>query len=206
MPLYEDLLVADFNQCFEQMRHYDESFRRTTEFCFGGIVSVVAASGAFLTQYGTTTSTTRLVALVLILSSLAGFLLVVLLARNRVYFAIVARFINEVRGLYLKQSPGEFENCSRMYSDHRFPKILSPGSTQSVQIYFLSLCNASLFGIGAGMLNVSLNLRAGIARSLDCREVFLAVVGSLLLEVSWVFAYWKRKQRNRGANTKVFGR
>jgi hypothetical protein len=70
----------------------------------------------------------------------------------------------------------------------------------------LSLCTAFLFGIGAGMLDVSLNLRAGIPRNLDCREVLLALLGSLLLELSWVFAYWKRKQRNRGANTKVFGR
>jgi hypothetical protein len=50
MSVFQELFVADFQQCFEQMRHYDETFHRTLQFGFGGVVAVIAASAALAGQ------------------------------------------------------------------------------------------------------------------------------------------------------------
>src|SRR2546426_874593 len=140
--LFDNLLATDFGQCFEQMRYYDESFRKTLEFSFGGVASTIAASAAFLGQYGMTSATTQFVGLLLLVASFASLLLVFFMARNRVYFAIVARFVNEIRKLYLDRSPGGFGNKSRIYDSHKLPRIFDPGSTQTFQLLFLSVCNS----------------------------------------------------------------
>ncbi len=206
MDVHEDLLVADFNQCFEQMRHYDESFRRTLEFSFGLLASVIAGTAALLGQYGATVLTTELVGVLLLVSSFASLLLVVLMARNRVYFAVVARFVNEVRGLYLGRSPGGFANDSRMYCDHRFPRIFDPGSTQAIQLYFLSVCNAFLFGAAITLFHLAFDLARSRHPTLRWYEQASAVFIFLVCEFGWVISYWRRKQARRTANTAVFGR
>jgi len=206
MTLAEDLLVADFNQCFAQMRHYDEAFRRTLEFSLGGIASVVTASGALLGRYGTTLLTCRLVGTLLLLSSAASLLLIALMARNRVYFAIVAKFVNAVRSHYIGKSPGGFSNPSKMHCDHRLPKIFSPGSTQSIQLYFLSTCSSLLFSAAVVLFHASFSMAKGREIVVFWVEPASAALLFLLGEIGWVLFYWRRKQRSRTADTAVSGR
>jgi hypothetical protein len=206
MSVDEDLLVADFNQCFEQMRHYDESFRRSLEFSGAGIASVITASGALFGQYGVTPLTTKLVAALLLFSSFVSLMLVVLMARNRVYFAVVARFVNEVRGLYASRSPGGFSNAAGMYCDHRFPKIFSAGSTQSVQLYFLLVCNSALFATAIILFNESFQLAQSKPLRLRWIESTSAALVFFLGELGWLLTYWHRRHRRRTATTAVFGR
>ncbi len=128
------------------------------------------------------------------------------MARNRVYFAVVARFVNEVRAVYMDRSPAGFSNLSRMYSDRRFPRILDLGSTQSVQLYFLSACNSLLFAGAVALLHNSFDLAGSKALALRWFEPVLAVFVFLFCELGWVVSYWRRKERRRTANTAVFGR
>lgn len=195
MNLHENLLISDFEQCFEQMRHYDDTFGRTLKFGFGGVAGVIAASAALVSQYGFTHPTKTMVGFLLLVSSIAGFLLVVSLARNRVYFAFVARYVNEIRSTYLAQAPGGVGNKAGVYTDHKSPKIFSPGSSHTIQIYFLSTCNALL-------LSATMVAFGGVVP--PWYVPILAFAGSLLLQVGWVLRYLHSKEE-KSANAAVFG-
>lgn len=206
MTVYENLLAADFQQCFEQMRHYDETFHRTLQFGFGGVVAVIVASAALVEQYGLTQLITTTVGLMLLVSSVAGFLLVVSLARNRVYFAFVGRYVNEVRALYLAQSPGGISNKAGIYTDPGFPRIFNPFSSHSIQLYFLSSCNSFLFTCGVVALFVSRALATSGSPAVNWEVGLLFFTLSLLVQIGWVVLYWCHKERKRTADSAVFGK
>lgn len=206
MGIYEELLVADFQQCFEQMRHYDETFHRTLQFGFGGVVAVIAASAALAGQYGLTQLITTTVGLMLLVSSAAGFLLVVSLARNRVYFAFVGRYVNEVRDLYLAQSPGGISNKAGIYTDPGFPRIFNPFSSHSIQLYFLSSCNSFLVAGGVMALLVSRALATPGSPAVNWRVGLLVFTLSMLAQIGWVLLYWCRKEGQKTADAAVFGK
>ena len=204
MGVHEDLLVADFEQCFEQMRHYDETFRRTLEFDVGGVVAVIAASAALLGQYGPSYLVITSVGLLLVVSSLAGFLLVVSLARNRVYFAFVGRYVNEVRTLYLSHSPGGVSNKAGIYADYKFPSIFNPVSSHAIQLYFLSSCNSFLLTGSGAALFASRAIAMGKSLAVGWGLLLGAFVVFLLLQVGWILLYWYLKERQKTADTAVF--
>ncbi len=206
MSVHEELLVSDFQQCFEQIRHYDEIFHRTLQFGFGGVVAVIAASGALAGQYGLTRLITTTVGLMLLVSSVAGFLLVASLARNRVYFAFVARYVNEVRALYLAQSPGSISNKAGIYTDPGFPKIFNPFSSHSFQLYFLSSCNSFLITGGVIALLVSRALATSGSPAVNWWAGLLAFSLSMLVQIGWVLLYWCHKERQKTAEAAVFGK
>ena len=203
MPLAEDLMVADFEQCFEQMRHYDQSYRHSFEFGFAGMLAVIAASGTLIQQYGFTPIVLTTVGILLLASSVVGFLFfVVSLARNRVYFAFVARYVNEFRALYLKEAPGGVGNRAGMYTDPRYPRIFGPGSSHSVQVWLLCLCNAALLAVAVNAL-----LAAPAATpSISWWAGLIVFLISLPGQVVWVLIYWSRKERQRTADSAVFGK
>lgn len=148
MALEDDLLVADFGQCFEQMRHYDEAFRQTLEFAVTGVVAVLTACAFLVGNYHFSAEVLAGLAVILLLSSLAGMLLVSSLLRHRAYFTRVCRYVNEIRGYYLGKSNAVVANLAGMYTDPAFPAAWSPGSTQCFQMYLLIACLAALFGLG----------------------------------------------------------
>ncbi len=205
MSVHEDLLVADFQQCFEQMRHYDDAFQHILQFAFGGILVVIGACAALLEQYGLTELTRSAAGLLFAIASGAGFFLLMSLARNRVYFAFVARYVNELRGVYLAQAPGSATNKTGMYVDHRSPRIFNPASSHSFQLYFLSSCNAVLFA--AAVTVVWTNLppgEAGATSTINWVALFISFFLSLLLQVGWVLRYWSHAEKRKTADAAVF--
>jgi hypothetical protein len=203
--LHENLLVADFGQCFEHMRHYDESFRRTIEFFFGGMVVVIGASGALLQQYGFTSLTTMTVGFIFLFSCFSALLLLMSLARNRVYYAIVTRYVNELRGLYVRKAPEGFVNLTGMYTDPAYPKMFSPGSTQSIHIYFLLLCNALLLSAAIAAFRATIQLEHGDKPSVPWVFVTATACGAILMQLLAVLYYWHRKGKKKSADAAVFG-
>jgi hypothetical protein len=93
-----------------------------------------------------------------------------------------------------------------MYCDHRFPKIFSPGSTQSIQLYFVSVCNSVLFAGAITLFRVSFDLARSKPLTVRWIEPASAALIFLSAEFGWVLAYWYRKEKLRTANTAVFGR
>jgi hypothetical protein len=205
MTIYDDLLVSDFTQCFEQMRHHEESFLKRLDFGFGGIVVVIGGCAFLIEHFHATPFILSLSALLLSISSGAGAILVFSLARNRVYFAFVARYVNEIRNLYLSQHAGGLENHSGMYSDCRYPKIFSPGSTQTIDIYFLALSISILLGGAVTCANASHRLTAGIGPAVDWTAAVLTFVGAFVGQVLLVIAYWYSAERQSDADGAVHG-
>jgi hypothetical protein len=206
MTIHDDLLVADFSESFEQMRHYEDAFLKRLDFGFGAIVAVIGATAFLIEHFKATPFILFLSGMLLSVSSIAGILLVWSLARNRVYFAFVARYVNEIRALYISHHPGGLENKSGMYSDHSFPKIFAPGSSQSIDIYFLAMCVALLVSGAATSLDLACRERAGKGFSINWRIVILTFIGSFGTQVALTIVYWYRKERRKNADSAVHGK
>lgn len=205
MSVHENLLIADFQQCFEQMRHYDETFRVTLSFGFSMTLAVEAASGALLQHYGFTRLVMLTAGLLLITSGLATALLIALLARNRVYYVFVARYVNEIRSAYLAEKPGGVLNRAGMYTDWRFPRILNPASTQTIQMYFLSACSSLLLSTGAAALVTAHGLASGQRPEVAWGTGAAVFAAAVALEIGSLLIYWKKKGRRKKADAAVFG-
>lgn len=138
-------LERDFNQCFQQMRHYDGQIVDICKFAFTGYIAVAGAALA-LYRYGIENAADyRLpAASILVLASFFGLLLLGLVVRNRVYFVLVTRYVNEHRGFFLRQTPLGFANVSRMYTHSTQPPYFSWLSSQAWLMYILCLLNAAI--------------------------------------------------------------
>lgn len=206
MSVLDSLLTSDFQQCFAQMRHYDETFRHTLQFGFSGVAVVIAASAALIGQYGFTPLIGATVGLLLAVSSGNGFLLIVSLARNRVYFAFVARYVNELRGLYISQSPGGVSNKTGMYVDYKSPPIFNPGSSHSIQVYFLSACNAVLFAGMVAVLTTLHSMETGAGSMPNFGATVASFLLFMLLQCGGLLIYWWHKEQQKTADAAAFGK
>jgi hypothetical protein len=194
MSVYEDLLLEDFRQCFEQMRHYDEVFRKVLEWGYGGTVAVVAASAALIEHYGLASVVVTATTLLFLASGLGGFLLVISLARNRVYFAVVSRYVNELRSTYLSHF-AEIGNRAGIYVDPASPKPYNPLSTHSIQLYLLACCTSLLWAGATAGADASRALARGKIPGVSWWWVCLAFIISVTVQVGWSLRYWLRQQK-----------
>src|SRR5258706_12312959 len=115
-------LDRDFNQCFTQMRHYDDQLWDICKFAFTGYSAVVTpAVGLFQYSRDKGANLEPAAIALLMVSLLLGLFLFALTIRNRVYFVFVTRYINEHRGFFLKGQPLGFANRTRMYTNPKHP-------------------------------------------------------------------------------------
>ncbi len=84
---------------------------------------------------------------ILVVGIIFGTLMYSLAIRHRVYFVLVARYINEQRGFFLKQKPLGFENKTRMYTNPAYPPYFNWRSSQSWYLYLIALLNSVLLGV-----------------------------------------------------------
>jgi hypothetical protein len=192
MPVEEDLLVSDFHECFAQMRHYDDGSREMVKFGFEGVIAIVTAY-AFLAKYLQHTKIVGAALTVLTgLGTVMGLLLVVWLTRNRAYYVIVVRYVNEVRSAYLPNAPAGVTNKAKIYTDWTRPPMFARWSTHILQIYVLSLCTALVFAGFVGTIIVVLSkspepeplLRGDVWIGSPMAFFFLAVI-----QICWVLDY-----------------
>jgi hypothetical protein len=194
MGVFENLLQSDFQQCFEQMRHYDDAFQGALQFAYTGVVAVAGASGTLLQIWHVNPLNLATVSLVLLFSSLAGIVILMLLAKNRVYFARVARYVNEIRHLYLQKDPAGIANKAGMFDDVTFPPILDFGSTQTFQIYLVSAFDSFLFACGIiALVGWRVAANHGEA-SIKWSWGIWGFAVSMVVELGSIFVYWYLKE------------
>jgi len=146
-------LDRDFAQCFQQMRHYDGQIVDICKFSFTGYIAVVG-TGLALYKHGNERNidyTLPSVA-ILCLAAIFGFILLGLVVRNRVYFVIVARYVNEHRGFFLKDKPLGFANESKMFTNFAYPPYFSWLSSQSWLIYVIIALNAAMIAVATFLI------------------------------------------------------
>ena len=139
-------LIADFEQCFEQMRHYDRIELVIIKSTFTAYFAVVGG-GYTLYQWGIERNLDlrTLIGILLFIGFILGTIFLAILVRNRCYFVKVARYVNEQRNLFLKNNILGLENLSKMYTDSRNPPYFNWFSTYSWLMYLLCFLNSLLF-------------------------------------------------------------
>lgn len=142
MNVEEELLKSDFEKSYEQMRHYDSSFQNLTTIILGAYLGVI---GSIATLFGLKIEFQQVIigiGIILIFMASSSTIFILILARNRVYFTIVARYVNEVRDHYVRKQPFGFRNKSKFYTDCHFPKAWNIKSTHFIVLMFLIFINS----------------------------------------------------------------
>lgn len=138
-------LERDFNQCFQQMRHYDSQIFDILKFMFTAYTVLIgAALGLF--KANLQVNLTVPIVISLIIGLVLGAFMFYLVLINRSYYVRVARYINEQRNLFLSFKPLGFENISRMYTNAKQP-YFSRESSQVWLAYIIGALNSTLLGV-----------------------------------------------------------
>jgi hypothetical protein len=138
-------LERDFNQCFQQMRHYDSQIFDILKFIFTAYTVLIgAALGLFKSNLQV--NLTIPIVISLIIGLILGAFMFYLVLINRSYYVRVARYINEQRKLFLSFKPLGFKNTSHMYTNAKQP-YFSRESTQIWLAYIISALNSTLLGV-----------------------------------------------------------
>lgn len=140
-----DFLARDFDQCFAQLRHYDTQSNSAVKFAASAHAVLI---GAAITLYQVSKSNNvdlaPAVGAVLIGAFYLGLITFLLVVRNRVYYVVVARYINAHRQFFLASKPLGFENPTGMYTDATQPPYFNAISSDSFLLYFVALINSGL--------------------------------------------------------------
>jgi len=157
-----ELLKIDFQECFNQMRHYDNLIWQVT----AGILSLDAAILVVIFNILDSKKTIKPVLSFLISGIIAiggliiGLFTLYFILRTRIYYAKVARYVNEIRKQYLKENPLDIKNQAGLYTNPSLPKIANFKSSQLVPTYILILINTffSLLGILIVIKDIALSI------------------------------------------------
>lgn len=176
-----EFIRVDFSECFQQMRHYEVTLINTCKFAFFGYSSVSAAAlGLYEFGIEKNTDLRSLASIILLVGLPVGLLLFLIAVRNRVYFVRVTRYINEIRGIFIKYKPMGFENESQNYIDYDKPDkpaFFNPYSSQLMFCHIIAFLNSVLLGVFLFMYIGKVNL------ILVCICVFLCgiqVIGEII--------------------------
>ena len=202
----KDFLHHDFEQSFQQMRHYDSQSWDIIKFCFGEVLIAVTAIWAlycFSEDPDNALSLASihsvwLILIILFVSYLFVFISSYLVARNRVYYVKTARYINELRKWALDVKPYGFRNLSGYYDDYNCPRINEPKSTQLVALYALIAIGLLCF-LGITIVSVMVFLEIALYY-----KMAIIVIGAILSYLPFYFGcikYLKNKNTNIGKDT-----
>jgi hypothetical protein len=184
-------LGRDVSECFAQMRHYDGQIIEICKFAFGAYTAAIGGALA-LYKYGQESDFDYRTAAAASLGVawLLGSVMFSLVVRNRVYFVVLARYVNSHRRFFLSQQPLGFSNETQMYDDPNLPPFFNWRSSQSFQFYILALLNSVLVGL------LVLFLTNGV-----CLFYTLGSgVGLLIVQLAWAITYLRRREEKSAAH------
>lgn len=187
-------LERDFNQCFQQIRHYDCQITDILRFMFTAYSALLGISVG-LYEYGLKEKVNLATpaAAALTIGLIIGLFMFALVVRNRVYYVQVARYINEHRGFFLKAEPLGFKNVSKMYTNYEQPPYYNWRSSHSWLFYVIAVLNSILGGTLVYILFVSWSIVVAISVILIAVQLTIGIV-------------YLRTRENKSASEAVFGR
>ncbi len=191
-------LERDFNQCFQQMRHYDAQIFDIIKFMFTTYAALFGiALGLYQYQVQGRASLSLPIIVVLGVGLVTGMFLFGLALRNRVYYVKVARYINEQRDLFFKHAPFGFSNTSGMYTSPTQPSYLNLRSSHGWFASVLAFLNSTLAGIL--LYVVTFHLGAPDPSKWNVHVLaFYAGVALFALQGVWQYLVLWRKDRGNG--------
>lgn len=142
-----DFLKSDFEQCFQQMRHYDNQIFNICKFAFMVYSSFFAvAIGLYKFGIEKGLDLSLIATSILLTGFVVGVMIFCQVIRNRIYCVQVVRYINEIREKFLQNKPLAFENNVQMYINWRKPAFCNLASSQLWISYLIAFLNATLLG------------------------------------------------------------
>ena len=195
-----ELLSHDFDQSYQQLRHYDTLNWDITKFSFIELLLGISAVWAIYGFAKDSDNVNTLIAInyqwlipsifgvSYIFSLLASFLI----SRNRVYYAKTARYINEHRKLALKHKPFGFENSTSFYTNTSFPPAFDKWSTQLVCFYVIQLVSAFMFG-------AMIYCISAILFEKDLTNYLIGIAGGMISIILnfWIYISYMKKKDNK---------
>lgn len=136
-------LLAEYGECFNHMRHYDSMNLSIATFTFT-FYSIIATISFGIWEYFKDSNIVHLplfLGLFLLFNSLSGFLIILTLARNRLYFVKVARQVNSLRKKFVSISSIDYENL--LYTDPKVPVASNKSSSQVILLNFIAFVNSA---------------------------------------------------------------
>lgn len=190
-------LERDFNESFNEKRRYEDAAWDVCKFAFSVHSTLIGASlAAYQVSLEKKIDLLPAARALLAIGLLIGLFFLFLLVRNRVYFVVVTRYINEHRKFFLSLKPAGFENRSGFFADETEPPYFSWRSTQTWATYVVAVLNAAV----ASALTFVLFTR-------QPTFVFVLVFAVILIaQVELVRRYLRSRERTKGASAAVFGR
>ena len=148
-------LERDFNQCFEQMRHYDSQIIDLGKFAFTAYPVVVGAAVGIY-KYGLEKSIdySKAAGMIPLIAFFPGLFLLWHMVRTRVYFVRVTRYINEHRKVFLALNQLFFPNKAGMYNNPAEPHYFDRYSSQLYFMCILAILNSFLGGVAVYLFTV----------------------------------------------------
>jgi hypothetical protein len=188
-------LDRDFNQSFQQMRHYDAQIFDILKFMFTAYTALIGVALG-LYQFGLKESKDLSLPAIaaLIVGLILGLFMFALVIRNRVYYVQVTRYVNEHREFFLKHKPLGFENKSKMYTNYRQPPYFNWRSSHSWLYYIVAMLNSILFGI---LLYI---VFSGAWKTVISESLLLCGI-QLVIAVAYL-----KSRENKSASEAVFGK
>ena len=140
----KDFLLAEYQECFAQIRHYYSIEVNFVKFSFSGYVALIAASFA-LNQYLKDNPIAELyVGSVFLVGSILGLIHLAFIVRNRAYFVIVARQVNSIRKYFLERSQMDFIKYNKCYLNPQKPNYFNLRSAHTYLMLLLIIFNSIL--------------------------------------------------------------
>ena len=190
-------LERDFNQCFSQLRRYESLIWDICKFTFTAYTAVLGvALGLYKYSANQNVDLTEAAIAVLMVGLLVGLSMMYLVIRNRVYYVIVARYINEHRAFFLKDAPLGFSNVSRMYTNPDKPPYFNLTSSQIWVANLIAFLNSSLLAVLVFIL-----VDGGWRWPATIAPALVLLVGQLLFSFLYL-----RSREGKPASEAVFGR
>ncbi len=202
-----DFLANDFTECFSQMRHYDSQIWDITKFIVIELLGVIIAAWSIF-SFGSDSKNVVIVSyypfvivLIMLASYSFGILSIYTIVRLRLYFTVVARYINEQRHFFLKEKPLNFANTSGMYVNFKCPQPYDGPSSHMISIYLI-----------AGLNSIAIWIVSFLASHwLGKVGVFSFVVSTIayfvsLIAISWCATKFLKGKNDLPADMAVFGK
>ena len=191
-------LEHDFNQCFQQMRHYDSQLFDSVKFLTTAYVGLIGI-GIGLYEFGIKECKDFTIAVIssFLFALLFGLFMFMLIIRNRVYYVHVTRYINEIRKTFLEKKPLGFKNKSGMYTNYKQPPFFNWRSSQAYLMYVIALVNAILCGA---------IIFVWFYEESCCWLRTLCGAGTLLLLQVGIGIFYFKSREGKSASKSVFGR
>jgi hypothetical protein len=184
--IYDDLLVTDFGQCSEHLRHYDKSFSSNIQFGLTGFVTVLTACGWLLSTCHLSPLIAFIDGVILLAAAMGSRLVLKTCALNRWTFTTVSHYVNEIRCAYLAKRPADVQNQAHLFTDYTCPRLADKKSAHVKQLELLAVCFGLLFGLGVGAVLFAIGSLAGLCG----HPTWFIPALVILIFGSW-YAWWK---------------